>query len=314
MQNKISVLIPTYNCDAYVHEAINSVLNQTYKNFEIIVVDDGSTDNTKDVLRPYEEKKLITYIYQNNSVPAVARNTGILNSSGDYIAFLDADDLWMPEKLEKMIKKINDKKKFGMVITSVNFVDLYGNILRTTNYDQMTEDEIKEILMERCIVVMSSVLIQREVFEHIGLFDENLTYAEDWDFFYRLAREYRIGIINEPLTVYRVRESSLMRDRAKREKLFNDTFAVVEKIYAYPENSKCKHKKKFFYANFYRQYGTYDLYSGNLIDSRKYLFKSLTFDLFNLTTYMLLIKSFLRNTIIYTLYNNFRLNKEKIFS
>ena len=97
----VSVVIPTYNCGKYICDAVKSVLSQTYKNIEIIIVDDGSTDNTKEALRSYVYNKQIRYIYQKNKGPAASRNLGVEKAEGDFIAFLDADDLWNEKKLKK---------------------------------------------------------------------------------------------------------------------------------------------------------------------------------------------------------------------
>ena len=101
MKPKVSVVIPTYNSSQFIVETLESVFAQTYKDYEIIVVDDGSTDNTKEVLQPYTSR--IKYIYKENGGPASARNVGIKSAQGEYIAFLDSDDRWLPEKLEKHI-------------------------------------------------------------------------------------------------------------------------------------------------------------------------------------------------------------------
>lgn len=104
---KVSIIIPTYNSAKYIHDAIESVLNQTYQDFEIIVMDDGSIDNTKKVLRSYIESKKIRYFYQKNKGPSAARNKGIREAKGEYIAFLGADDIWHKKKLEKSINFMN---------------------------------------------------------------------------------------------------------------------------------------------------------------------------------------------------------------
>ena len=109
----VSVIIPTYNSSQYIKEAIDSVLAQTYKNFEIIVIDDGSTDNTKEVLAPY--LSVIKYIYKNNGGPASARNRGIKEANGEFVAFLDADDVWKPDRLARGVDILDQRPEVGLI-------------------------------------------------------------------------------------------------------------------------------------------------------------------------------------------------------
>jgi len=128
MNPLVSVVIPVYNSAEYIVETIKSALAQHYKPFEVIVVDDGSTDNTKDLLEPYLHR--ISYLYKENGGPASARNTGVNNAKGEYIAFLDADDLWMPEKLARQMDVFNQDKSIGLVHTQyLNFENSFDRLL-----------------------------------------------------------------------------------------------------------------------------------------------------------------------------------------
>ena len=117
----ISVIIPTYNSQKYISSAVNSVLSQTYKAFELIIVDDGSTDNTGEIVASFDDRR-IRYIRQNNSGVAVARNTGIKSSKGEYIAFLDADDIWERDKLAVQIDEISSDDNICMVYSAFNMI------------------------------------------------------------------------------------------------------------------------------------------------------------------------------------------------
>lgn len=195
MKPTVSVIIPTYNCAKYICETIDSVLSQTYKDFEIIVVDDGSTDNTKEVLKPYMEK--IRYIYQKNGGRSSARNTGIKTARGRYVAFLDSDDLWIPGKLAKQVNILEsnenidflfgDKQRFsddGRIITSSMFVkrgydeNFFGDSL-------YVRDAYKKLL-QGSFIPTGTVIMKRECFDRSGLFDEAI-YAEDFEFWLRTA-------------------------------------------------------------------------------------------------------------------------------
>ena len=131
---KVSVIIPAYNSSGFIEDALESVFKQTYRNYEVIVVDDGSTDKSAEIIGSFSDKRII-YIYQENHGVSVARNKGILESKGEYIAFLDSDDLWLPEKLEKQVAILNNNKNTGLVYTDFDVIH-EGE----SSYWQLSED------------------------------------------------------------------------------------------------------------------------------------------------------------------------------
>ena len=171
MEPLVSVIIPTYNRSRFLGEALDSALNQTYKEQEIIVVDDGSTDGTSQLMREYEPR--IRYIYQERSERSSARNRGVSESCGEYIAFLDSDDLWLPEKIERQVKILNENEGIGVVYTGVQFIDEAGRA-----YEgkicwaalQRKRQSLYEDLMTRNVISgsASSVLLRRECMETAG--------------------------------------------------------------------------------------------------------------------------------------------------
>jgi len=215
MNDGVSVIIPTYNASRYVTEAVDSVLNQDYDNCEIIVVDDGSTDDTREALRKYEGK--IRYIYQENGGPAKARNTGIISSQGDYIAFLDADDLWLPGKLRKQIDFLHRHSQYAMVYTDMKHVVegkiVHESYLKERNYRYVSSGFIYENLLRECFIFTPTVIVERECLEKVGLFREDLRISEDYDLWLRIADEYEIGFLDEPLVIRNRHESNLTGDR-----------------------------------------------------------------------------------------------------
>jgi len=203
----VSVIIPTYNRSRYVTQAIDSVLSQTYKDYEIIVVDDGSTDNTKDVLQPYMDR--IRYIYQENSGVSAARNTGIRLAKGEWIGFLDSDDEWLPEKLKIQMTFIQENP--SIVAHTVN-VDLsnYGNQDRTSFLHCGFPLKYKEGIIEvplllhfkhRTIVMPQAVICRKDTAVRAGLFDESLSICEDYDFMCRIALQGSWGYSTRVLAV-----------------------------------------------------------------------------------------------------------------
>lgn len=199
MNPKVSVIIPTYNCAQYIPEAIESVINQTYKNFEIIVVDDGSKDKTREILKPYIETNIIKYIFQENKGPSSARNTGIRAACGKYTAFLDADDLWHREMIEKTLRAL-ERTGFDWAVTDWCRIirdekgrDISRRIYRLKHLAENPEgfDKIAfGIFAEKDIlgIPFGSVVCRKECFQIAGPFDERLTWGEDHDMWIRFAR------------------------------------------------------------------------------------------------------------------------------
>ncbi len=202
-----SVIIPVYNCDRYLPEAIESVLNQTYQQFEIIVVDDGSTDKTAQIATIFSDK--IRYVYQENSGPSTARNTGIKIAKGEIITFLDADDLWSQNKLQLQLAYLGENPSQEVVIGCTQFMQL------TLGDERQKFAEIGE---PRIFLNLGSAIFRKSVFEQVGLFDETLRYSEDVDWFNR-ARESAIAILmhQEVVLFYRQHEQNMTRNKVANE-------------------------------------------------------------------------------------------------
>lgn len=212
---KVSVIIPTYNRADLLPRAINSVLNQTFKDFELIVVDDGSTDNTKELISDFQKKdNRIQYIWQENSgAPAKPKNTGIKNSKGEFLAFLDSDDEWLPEKLEKQLKLFEKDKDLGIV--GCNCWNIYvGEKYRKTKYriKNNTKDNPIRILEDCFIFSSSSVVIPRFVFNDVSLYDESFKVSDDWDLYIRILKKYRFNFVDDFLLNYYVHYNNISKE------------------------------------------------------------------------------------------------------
>jgi glycosyltransferase involved in cell wall biosynthesis len=186
---KFSVVIPTYNRANIISKALESVFAQSYTNYEIIVVDDGSTDSTQQILKQYAGS--IKYYKQKNQGAASARNLGIEKSKGDYIAFLDSDDSWFPEKLKKVIDSIEIKPETGLFYSDFKRIDREGRLLKKENCKHIVGKGYPRILFYNFIGT-STVVVKRECFNKCGLFDEQLFRAQDWDMWIRISREFFI--------------------------------------------------------------------------------------------------------------------------
>ena len=220
MREKISVIIPAYNAEKYIAEALDSVLAQTYPIHEIIVIDDGSTDKTAEVVHRYINSRTrelanplnLKYFYQENRGPAAARNSGIREATGEYIAFLDADDTWMPEKLARQIEKFNESPDAGLVHAKRIRIDESG-AEQETRKRHIPEGFIFDSLLRDNFICCSSTLVKKQCFDDVGLFDEHreIAKSEDYDMWLRIARQYQIGYVDLPLIKYRVNPSGYCR-------------------------------------------------------------------------------------------------------
>ncbi len=199
MQPKISVIIPTYNSAGYLPLAIESVFNQSYGNVEIIIVDDGSTDNTQEIVKPFLER--VAYYRKENGGPSSARNHGIRKSTGDYIAFLDSDDRWLPEKLELQLNIFIKNGSAGLVGCGITNRDEEGKFLSENRMAQGKLEFSTRLIFSNIIAAGSTLMISRDVVGRIGLFDEELLGAEDWDYGLRVFKEYDIYFVEKPLVL-----------------------------------------------------------------------------------------------------------------
>jgi glycosyltransferase involved in cell wall biosynthesis len=231
---KVSVVIPAYNSAKSLPKAINSILSQTYHDYEIIIVDDGSIDNTKDVVSEYSKRypERIRYFYQKNKRPAAARNLGLKNAAGELAAFLDADDVWQPRYLEKTVKLFESSDLDWIIIDNdVVFFDGDGNIIEKRRRHNLVSDKDKlyaKLLRENIIGSPANVVVKKSCFYKVGFFDESLAIREDWDMWIRFAREgLKVGFIEESLYNYNRYGNSLCG--RERKLLLECTYRFIEK-------------------------------------------------------------------------------------
>lgn len=211
---KVSVIIPTYNRSHFIKDAVESVFNQTYSNFELIVIDDGSTDNTKEVLAEYGDK--LQYVYQNNQGRSAARNLGISFAKGEYIAFLDSDDVWFADKLERQVPVLESAPENVVLvhgykcIVDKNLQPILGWELKLRNLYALAErgEETYENYLHSNCIFTSTILVRKSIIRQIGGYDTSLTSIEDLDFYLRLLLlNYNFVFISEPpLIKYRCHE------------------------------------------------------------------------------------------------------------
>lgn len=194
----VSVIIPTYNRKKLISESIQSVLDQTFQDFEIIVVDDGSTDGTAEVIKLFPTEKL-KYVYQKNSGRSNARNHALRLAKGRYVAFLDSDDLYLPGKLELQVGYMEEHSEVSMIYTSAYCMDENGNLINH-HYDAKVSGWIYKYIafFVPVTITLPTVMIRREVFDKVGGFDEKMERFEDTDMWRRISKHFYIGAITEP--------------------------------------------------------------------------------------------------------------------
>lgn len=309
MKPKVSVVIPAYNAAQYICETIDSVLSQTYKDYEIIVVDDGSTDNTKEILQPHMGK--IRYMYKENGGPASARNVGIKNAQGEYIAFLDSDDLWLPEKLEKQVRYFEEYPEVGLVFTDcIRFNEKGSEERHNLKKGLISDDMFVNIWWENLIPNLT-VMVRKSCFEKVGVFDESkqIVSVEDREMWLRIAREYRVGYLEEALAKYRIRQNGLMRSNIDRSRTAGRI--IIDKYWKYVErrgySRKLLHRRLY---EFYFDYGFCHFYVGNLQDARKPLLRALKYNPMSFETIVYYLATFLNHGQVELI----RKIKDKMFS
>ena len=229
---RVSVVIPTYNCARFLGQTIDSALRQAYRDFEIIVVDDGSTDDTQQVVAGYG--KTIRYVYQSNQGASAARNVALSIASGEFIAYLDADDLWIADKLSRQVEYMDDHPACGFLHTEVSVIDEQNKVLHTRfNYETNRPVPqglcIRELLLRSHIQTLT-VLERRTAFDDAGMFDLRLPVAQDYLHWLGVVlRGYEVGYLAEPLGQYRWRAGSLM---SSQRRLVEDFVRIYEIIVA----------------------------------------------------------------------------------
>ena len=247
-QPLVSVIIPAFKAASYIAECIDSVLAQSYPNFEIIIVDDGSPDQQKEIVAPYlKSYKNIQYHYQRNKGVSAARNRGLEYAKGELIAFLDADDVWMSENLMLKIKKFADGD-FGMVHSGAHLINESSSLME----GKLSGEEgnlLNALLSWRSSQVPgpSSILVKREVIEKVGNWDENLSTSADQEFFIRVASQFKIGKISEESWKYRIHSHNMHKNIKVMEKDVLYTFQKARRnnlFYSKSFERKC-------YANMY---------------------------------------------------------------
>ncbi len=244
----VSVIIPTYNRAEVLPRAIESVLEQTYGDFELIIVDDASTDDTKGVVSQFDDYRIQYYRFDENKGANAARNYGLNKSNGEYISFLDSDDSYKQKRLDKMVGKLEDlSDEYGGVFHSY-LREQNGNVVgsRVTDNTTITLNDLKH---GNIIGSFLAVLFKREVFGNVGKLDENMVAGQDYELYIRVAKKYKFFGIPDKLAIYSDSENSISGDIDKVRKSNNQLIERHGDIFTNQRHARHYYRRFFYYAD-----------------------------------------------------------------
>ena len=325
----MSVIIPCYNSANYISMAIQSVLQQSYSDLEILVVDDGSTDTTGEIVGGYADSR-IRYVFQKNAGVSAARNKGIREASGEFIAFLDADDIWFNDKLAWQIQCMKQTPQVSVVFSdfaasdfnnamiesyykqafnffreySFGLSDIYRNKATIHLFDEDVEvywDDVFQYLIFGNFILPSTVLMRKSVISRAGLFDEKYRVAEDTEFFLRVAKNHVLAFINKPLLIYRLPDDTHLSGKANIERLIKNNIKILMSHLSSPDSVTHRTKIKRAIGKCYYRLSYYYLSVLEFKNCRASARQAILFDARQFKSYLSFICSFLPNTVIRTL-------------
>jgi glycosyltransferase involved in cell wall biosynthesis len=213
---RVSVIVPAYNAAAYLPDAIDSVVRQTYTDWELVVVDDGSVDNTRSLVGSYGARlqDKLRYVYQPNRGLPAARNAAIRNSRGEFIALLDADDRCMPRRLELSVAALDRHPRAGLVHGRVTRIDVAGNLIDRPQLDSryLSGNIKRHLYTRRAHIFCPTAMFRKHCITAVGYFDETMRATEDRDMWFRIAEKFEVAFVDEVLSQYRLSPSAMSRD------------------------------------------------------------------------------------------------------
>ena len=252
----ISVVIPVFNGEKTIKETIDSVLKQTFTDFELLVINDGSQDLTVEVVEKIQDSRIQVYSYQNAGL-AASRNRGIDRSTGEYIAFIDADDMWTPDKLEAQFNALKSHPEAAVAYSWTDYIDEYSQFLGKGGHITVNGNIYPHLLLTDLLENGSNPLIRKQAFIEVGNFDESLSAAEDWDMLLRLAIRYHFIAVSSPQVLYRISSNSMSFNVLQQER---ESLKVIERAFNQAPES-LQYLKKPSLANLYK-YLTYKSLEG----------------------------------------------------
>lgn len=262
---RVSAIIPTYNYARYVAAAVDSALSQSFEDLEIVVVDDGSTDETRETLRHLGTR--IRYIPRAHRGLAATRNAGIGVSRGRYLAFLDSDDLWLPDKVSMQVARLDAEPAVGLVYTEATlFNDESTTEIPHSYWSEHPSGKILPWLLRHNVVPSPTPMVRRELFEKVGPFDERLSACEDWDMWIRIAQVSEFAYVDRVLARYRVHSANMSLDQ---ERMMAGRFRVLEKTFSGTGvPSEARRLRRSVFSRWHADYALHHFYAERYAQAR----------------------------------------------
>ena len=287
---RVSVVIPLYNCERHIGEAIESVLAQTFKDYEVIVVDDGSTDDSASVVHKFGDQ--VRYVRQPNAGVSVATNHGIALSKGELIAFLDNDDVWLPEKLARQVAFLDEHPECGLVNCDLQYISETGDRLDRYLPGMNKRDPYVRLFQKGYVFMSSGVMMRRRVYEEIGGLDEEFVAAglQEVEWLARIVERTEIGYVREVLSLYRDHGSKIPTERSRLNQEI-----LLRKLWERYQGEPEKHR---FLAServaFLSNLGQREIRAGLVLAGRTHLRQALALSLRHLVNFKMFLRSLLR--------------------
>lgn len=274
----ISVIIPVYNGEKTIKQTIESVLNQTFRDFELLIINDGSQDATLEIIQAINDERIQVFSYQNSGVSA-SRNRALTKAKGEFISFIDADDLWTPNKLELQLKALQDNPQAAVAYSWSDWIDESGQFLRSGGHITVNGKAYEKLLLRDFIESGSNPLIRKQALDEVGYFEQSVTPAEDWDMWLRLAARYEFVTVEVPQILYRISPNSASFNIVKMEA---GSLKVIERVFAQAPESLQDLKRETLASRY--NYLTFKALEGNLdrkngLTAARFLIQALKHDL-----------------------------------
>lgn len=274
MENpKISIITPTFNRSDFIAQAIQSVLDQDYGNFEHLIVDDGSTDNTKEVIEPFLADQRLRYFYQENQGQSAARNLALAHASGDFICFLDSDNSWLPEKLGNQLEEFRRHPEVDVIYGDCITIDENGNEISRDNMRRHSGFIVLNLLKDNC-VSMNTAMTRRRCFDEMGGMSEKRRVADDYDLWLRFSAKYRFLYLPEYFAYYRVMKDQISTDKTAR---FNSNEAIISDFRETFPSVLPQSRFDEAFASFYTRKARYLAANGNRLEGVRNILRALRY-------------------------------------
>lgn len=268
---KVSIITPTFNRADYILESVDSVLAQSFQDWELLIVDDGSYDNTKELLQPYLNDQRIHYFYQQNQGQSVARNYALTKALGEFVCFLDSDNRWLPFKLHHQIGLMEKKPDVGVVYGDVATINESGEEISRKNMKRYSGHIAAQMLKDNC-VSMNTAMARRTCFEQIGGAKKNRRVADDYEIWLRISARFIFHYESDFYAEYRVMEDQISSDKRRRFEANEEI--ILDFLKEFPDAVSRTERRKglcFFYSRKARYYATIGDYKTAFSSIRKAL-------------------------------------------